>query len=131
MSKTSSYRSVLLCVAAAAAGVLWLATPAKARADDTYAAIAYSEKTGHYGYGYNFDTCAAAEEQALSECKGDDAKIVVWARNAWCALAISDNGPYGWAYGDSEETVKDTALQKCKDAGGKNAHIAVFGYSSK
>ena len=70
MSKTRSYRSVLLCVAAAAVGVLWLATPAKAWADDTYAAIAYSEKTGHYGYGYNFDTREAAEERSAERVQG-------------------------------------------------------------
>ena len=130
MSNTHSHRSAILSLVVAA-GLLWLAHPAQARADDTYAAIAYSEKTGHYGYGFNFDTREAAEQRALSECKGDDAKIVVWARNAWAALAVSDNGHYGWAYGDSEESVKNTALQKCKDAGGTNAHIAVYGYSSK
>ena len=130
MSAVRSVRPVLLGLVAFAAA-LALAAPATARADDTYAAIAYSEKTGKYGYGYNFDSRDAAEDRAVSECKADDAKVVVWARNGWCALALSDNSYYGWGYGSSEDIAKDIAKDKCREVGGKNVRIAVSTYSSK
>jgi hypothetical protein len=123
------YRSVILGLVAAAAGLLWLAAPAMARADDTYAAIAYSESTGRYGYGYNYSTRTAAENRALNECDADDAEVVVWGRNAYVALAVSDNGPYGYAWGTTEAIAKRIALQKCRDYGGRNAYVAVSVYS--
>jgi hypothetical protein len=122
-------RSVIVAVVVAAAGMLWLAAPASARADDTYAAIAYSESTGRYGYSYGYSTRAAAENRAISECNTDDAQILVWGRNAYVALALSDEGAYGWAWASSEGQAKRLALQKCRDYGGTSARIAVCVYS--
>jgi Domain of unknown function (DUF4189) len=123
------YRAVVLGLIVAAAGLCWLAAPASARADDTYAAIAYSENTGRYGYGYGFSSRSRAEAEALNQCEGDDAQVVIWGRNAYVALAISDNGPYGYAWGTTAATAKRIALQKCRDYGGENARIVVSVYS--
>src|SRR5205814_6412070 len=95
-------RTVIVAAVLAAAGMLMLAAPASARADDTFAAIAYSESTGRYGYSYGYSTRAAAENRAISECNADDASILVWGRNAYVALATSDNGAYGYAWASSE-----------------------------
>jgi len=112
-----------------AAGLLCLALPASARADDTYAAIAYSESSGRYGYSYGYGNRAGAEDRAITECKADDAKVVIWCRNAYAALAVSDEGAYGYAWATTERQAKAIASQKCRDFGGVNVRIAVSVYS--
>ena len=123
------YRSVVLGLIVAAAGLCWLAAPASARADEAYAAIAYSENTGKYGYGYGFSSRSKAENEALKQCDADDAQVVIWGRNAYVALAVSDNGPYGYAWGTTEAVATRIATQKCRDLGGENVRIAVSVYS--
>src|SRR4051812_22619925 len=69
----------------------------------TYAAIAYSPATGNHGYAYNHGSRAAAEAAALRYCKGDDARIVTWVNNGFCALAVGDDQSawgVGWSFGD-------------------------------
>jgi serine/threonine-protein kinase len=70
---------------------------------DSYAAIAYSPSTGAYGYGYNYGSRWSAEAAALRNCKADDARIVTWVNNGFCALAVGDDKScwgVGWEYGD-------------------------------
>ena len=69
---------------------------------DTYAAIAYSPSTGHYGYAWNHGSRGAAERVALSKCKEPDAKIVGWVKAGWLVLAIGEDNAYGvgWTYGN-------------------------------
>lgn len=63
-------------------------TPAlEAAPGDRYAAIAYSPRTGRWGYGTNYPTKSAAIARALRECGRRDAKTF-WCRNAWGALAL-------------------------------------------
>jgi uncharacterized protein DUF4189 len=128
MNAVRTVRWIALSLVLAAAAAFWTATPARA-ADDTYAAIAYSPDTGHYGYAAGFSSRAAAEVEALSQCEGDDAQVVVWGRNAYVALAVSDNGPYGYAWGSTEAIARRIAIQNCRDYGGENARIAVTVYS--
>ena len=127
MNAVRTVRLIALSLVLAAAA-LWSATPARA-ADDAYAAIAYSPDTGHYGYAAGFSSRAAAEDEALNQCEGDDARVVVWGRNAYVALAVSDNGPYGYAWGTTEAIAKRIATQKCRDLGGENVRVAVSVYS--
>jgi len=104
--------------------VFTLLSPAPSRADvihvsgDTYAAIAYSEKTGKWGYGYNYSTRRGAEAEALRKCTADDAKIVTWVHNGFCALAVGEKVAWGigYTYGDgaSSRTAKLTAINECK-----------------
>ncbi|HVS34024.1 MAG TPA: DUF4189 domain-containing protein [Gemmataceae bacterium] len=125
--RTFLFANVLALVAAT--GLAWLAVPAQARTDDTYTAIAYSEKTGRYGYSHDYSSSDEAKQRALAECKADDAKVLVCVGNGWCALALSDGSEYGFAYGGSESIARRIALQECRDRGGKNAHIVVSVYS--
>lgn len=114
-------------VISAVLSAIWLSlfTPAAARADDviyfrgsTYAAIAFSEKTGKWGYSYDQSTRASAESVALKHCKADDAKIVTWVRNGFCALAVGEKGAWGIGYsygeGATNRAAKATALEECK-----------------
>ena len=116
MSSIQRVRRFVLLVACAAAAAFLLASPAAARADDMYAAIAYSPKTGVFGYGFKFDYRKEAEQKALDECKADDALVVVWVKNGWCSLAAGDDDPSIIGYGDNQdrdEAIK-TALAECR-----------------
>ena len=71
MNVIRNARLVALALVLSAVGAVWAATPSRAAAD-SYAAIAYSEGTGRYGYSYGFSTRGAAEDRAISECGTDD-----------------------------------------------------------
>ncbi len=113
MYSARQLRCVALGLVLSVAAGLFAAAPA--RADyDTYAAIAYSKSTGHYGYGYGYYTLAAAELEALSNCEGDDAQIVVWSCNNWCALAIGDDNAYGWYWAGTSYEARAGAVLECQ-----------------
>jgi hypothetical protein len=85
---------------------------------DTYAAIAYSPTTGKYGYAYNHGSRWAAQTAALRSCKADDARIVTWVHNGFCALALGDDVSawgIGYSYGDGATNTyaKQRALHEC------------------
>lgn len=122
MNTNRSIRHAILGLIVAAAGVFWLAAPAIARAD-AFAAIAYSPNTGNYGYAYGKGCRAEAENAAVGYCNACDAQVVVWCENASAALAVGDNGVYGYAYANCRADAERLALCYCRDAGGCNAHI--------
>jgi hypothetical protein len=122
MNAIRSVRSAVLSLVVAAVGVVWMAAPVSARAAG-YGAIAYSPSTGAYGYAYGKSCQAEAENTALCYCKAPDAQIVVWCQNACAALAVGDNGVYGYAVADSRKEAERLALRQCRDAGGCNPHI--------
>ena len=112
-----------------------LSLPGAARSDtyylsgNTYAAIAYSPSTGDYGFGYNFGTRAGAEQRALKDCNGDDAQIVTWVNNGFCALALGDDQSrwgygYSWGGGASNVEAKQRALKQCQSRT-TGAHIVL------
>jgi len=85
-----------------------------AQGDDKFAAIAYSPKTGKWGYGCNYPTKAEAIARAKSECGSKDARTN-WCKNAWISLAISDNSRGGWgsAWGETREEAQAAARKEC------------------
>jgi serine/threonine-protein kinase len=106
------------------AGLLFLVLPSQA-ADNviffrgtTYGAIAYSEKTGAWGYAYDQSTRGMAEGIARRNCTGDDARAVGWVRNGFVALAVGENGAWGvgYSYGDgaTNREAKERALEECR-----------------
>jgi serine/threonine-protein kinase len=103
-------RGVLLIALAFALGL----APVLQAADDRYAAIAYSPKTGRWGYGANYATKSEALARARRECGRKDARTN-WCKNAWIALAISDQAPGGWgsAWGETAEAAKEAARREC------------------
>ena len=112
----------------AAVGLLsvLLGTSAIAHDDDRYGAIAYSRRTGHYGYSNRSDSRARAERRALESCEGRDCKIEVWFRNSCGALATSENGQTtGWAHDTRLRDAKETAVQQCREQGGHRCRIVV------
>lgn len=81
-------------------------------ASECFAAIAYSPKTGKYGYSYAKRSQSAAYKSALSYCTEADAKVVGWAKNCYCALAESAEG-YGFGYADTANEARQRALKDC------------------
>jgi Domain of unknown function (DUF4189) len=100
-----------------------LVTPACAA---LYAAIAYSPATGRYGYTFNYNYLGDAETDALARCDAPDAEIVAWCYNEWCALAVSDDGSFGYASGLTQADAEAAALANCT---GPNAHILCNAFS--
>ena len=87
---------------------------------DTYAAIAYSPSTGKRGYAYNYGSRWGAEKAALANCKADDAKIVAWVNNGFCALAIgSDKDAYGTGYSYGDGANNQYAMRRARAEGEK------------
>ena len=91
-----------------------------------YGAIAYSESTGKYGYSYNFAYLSDAEADAIAHCGATDATVVAWCWNEYAALAVDDDGNYGYSSGESKEEAESTALSYCT---GKNPRILCWTYS--
>jgi len=95
----------------ASAAAFVLTAPATARADDTYAAIAFSAKTGDVSFnvGVQFSR-EKAEHSALANCKGDDARVVGWVKNGWCAVAIGRNNLYAIGSDKDRDTARRNAI---------------------
>jgi hypothetical protein len=104
-------RRILLVLFALALGI---APALHAQDGDQYAAVAYSPKTGKWGYGCNYPTKAEAIARAKSECGKKDARTN-WCKNAWIALALSDQARGGWgsAWGTTREEAEAAARREC------------------
>ena len=77
------------------------------------AAIAFSQSTGNYGYSEGYYYLAGAKGAAMDNCPGCDAKIVVWASNGWCALAVGDDNGYGYGWASCKCEAERLALEQC------------------
>lgn len=84
----------------AALALAFFPAPASAEdvqiSSDTYAAIAFSPKTGKYGFAWNHSSRYSAERAALANCKADDAKVVTWVNFGWAVLVIGEDNAYGY-----------------------------------
>jgi hypothetical protein len=96
---------------------------------DHYAAIAYSQSTGRYGYAFGYSTLAEAREMAQTRCGSVDACQAGWARNGWyCALAVGADGSYGYGSGSTAARARAVALGNCRKYT-NDCKIAVCVYS--
>lgn len=121
--KKSCFLSIVACVLA----LVLCGVPTKARADDLYAAIAFSTSTLRYGYSWGKSSRAAAEQAAIRGAKSSDARIVIWSRNSWCALARSNDGSgWGAAHAPTEAAACEKALDNCPNYGGTYIACTVF-----
>ncbi|HEX3067257.1 MAG TPA: DUF4189 domain-containing protein [Thermoanaerobaculia bacterium] len=102
-----------------------IGTAAIARGD-RYGAIAYSTRTGNYGYADNAGTRAGAERRALENCERRDCKVEVWFRNSCGALATGEGGRiYGWAQNSSLREAKESAVEHCRHEGGRRCRVVI------
>lgn len=110
-----------LVLSSLALALLLLPAP-QARADvvidfNTYAAVAYSKTTGKYGYAWNYGSRPAAERAALARCPAEDARIIVWVKGGWLAVAIGENNAYGYGFshgvGSTNGEARRRAVAEC------------------
>jgi len=129
----SMQRRVSVAVVAALASLLVIAavrpSEAEASGGGRFAAIAYSPVTGRLGYAFGFGCLQDAENDALRRCCAADARIVAWVQSGWVALAVGDNGAYGFAWSTrSLADAQRSALQNCAPFG-CNPYIAAWAAS--
>lgn len=91
-----------------------------------YGAIAYSQSTGAYAFTWAQYSRADAERLALAKCDGSDATIVIWARNAYIALALGDDGAWCAAWDKDQRVARREAL----GSAGNHAQIHVLIHSA-
>jgi hypothetical protein len=108
--------------------VLSLADPASGQSG-YYGSIAYSQSTGRAGYSAGrARTKELADAQALRMCRAVDAKVWMWARDQWLALAVVEGQPgnAGFGRGLSANQAQERALAECaKRAQGHGYHVAL------
>lgn len=79
-----------------------------------YGAIAYSVKTGRFGYSYGYAEAEVAKQVALQNCEARDATILCCSSNCWMALARSKSSKaYGWGFENSWKDATDRAILEC------------------
>ena len=85
-------------LAAALIALFVVAGDVSAQAVDSsrYAAVAFSKKTGKYGYGYDHPSRFSAERAALRNCPEADAKVLTWTRFGYIVLLIAADGSPGF-----------------------------------
>ena len=88
-----------------------------------YGAIAFSRSTGRYGWSHHADDRSAAERLALQHCQASDAMIVAWGQSTFLALALADDGAYGWAWDSARNNAARRAIANCT---GPNPRIVVL-----
>lgn len=104
-------------------------TRAQSGADEPrYAALAYSDSTGAYGYAHGYESREEAEQEAIRRCNQSDARVLTWARNQWICLVRAPNSAYGFSSQPTEEEAQREALRHCNDRGG-GCQVLVLVYS--
>ncbi|MBI3678251.1 MAG: DUF4189 domain-containing protein [Proteobacteria bacterium] len=108
-----------------AAAVLIALAAVPANAGQLFGAIAISQNASNWGKSYDYSTQEAANDRALSECRGtlkgrtDDCKLTTDAPAPWCvavAVKYQADGTYGaWgsAAGKTTGTARVNAMDEC------------------
>jgi hypothetical protein len=88
-----------------------------AQAAERYGAIAYSPQSGAYGYSYDYNSRADAENVAINNCRqhGTGCEIAIWFRNACGAVATGRNGGWGSAWANSRAAAENMAINYCSN----------------
>jgi hypothetical protein len=90
-----------------------------------FGAIAYSESTGRYGWFTRALEQEYADKAALSACKAGDARVLTGGYETYLALAVADNGAYGWGcttcrdLGITVTVAVEQALANCRGPNGR------------
>jgi hypothetical protein len=94
-----------------------------------YAAIAYSQSTGRYGYSSGWLAEINARRSALANAKARDARVILVVGNGYAALALGDDSSaYGYGYAETAAEARRHALAECQKRT-TNCYIAVCVHS--
>ena len=102
--------------------LIGLAGPARA---DLYnfGAIAFNQDTLDFSYGINWGSQQQADAYVLERCKNCSVIGKFW--NNCGALAIAQNGTYGWDADQNKGRAQQLALSHCAEARGAQCKIVV------
>lgn len=79
-----------------------------------YAAIAFSQSTGRWGYSTGFSAEVNARRQSLRNCVAKDCKVVLMVGNGYAALALGDDTTaYGFGHSKGADVARRFALDAC------------------
>lgn len=121
--KFSSLETIVkgfLILAGLMTALVGAATPGRAQsAAGSFGAIAFSTATGAIGFGQDNATREEAESVALQNCRAvstqpDDCKTVMWFQNACAAIAVGDDGGYGWAWHANRDIAAQNSIAQCQ-----------------
>ena len=105
-------------------------TMSSAAAQTPMGALAVDERQGdQYGWAVDYETAAAAQARALSECGGGCRVVLTFARcAAYAADQDADSTAVGWAesYG-AASSAQQAALSECNSRGGSGCIVRVWG----
>jgi len=88
--------------------------PQKAGKGGAHGAIAYNQKTGTFGFSYDFPVARAAKESALARCAEPECIVMVNFRNACAALVQGSKRPFV-SQGITRDEASTRAMHKCGD----------------
>ena len=105
-------------------------TMSSAAAQPPVGALAVDERQGdHYGWAVDYETAAAAQARALSECGGGCRVVLTFARcAAYAADQDAGSTAVGWAESfASSSSAQQAALSACSSRGGTGCIVRVWG----
>lgn len=102
------------------------ATGARAVKKQLWGAIAYSGKTGAYGYAVDRKSKRDAEAEAFRQC-GADCNVIKSFRNSCGAVAEKDRH-FAWSLGATRQIAEQKALEKCASG---NCKVVVWACTSE
>jgi serine/threonine-protein kinase len=80
-----------------------------------FQAIAFSTKTGEFGFSNDYSTREEADKAAIEHCNASDCKILIWSRNACASLAIGDRNGFGTNWAKDQKESESKALEVCSN----------------
>ena len=131
---TITFRNLLAAAAVAGAliaGAAGTAAPAAAKCGpgpSCWGSAVTNPNTGAYGWAYNYVSGRAANNAAQSKCTGY-CKVYVIFKNGCGAIAVGNNGVYGWAINKSKKGAKYYAIRNCSKYG-FNCKLRVYSCTS-
>ncbi len=86
--------------------------PSKAGRTGAHGAIAYHEKSGAFGFSFDFPSARQAKESALAQCGQSGCVVMVGFRNSCAALVQGEKRPFS-SQGTTRDEAETRALKKC------------------
>ena len=86
--------------------------PSKAGRTGAHGAIAYHEKSGAFGFSFDFASARQAKESALAQCGQSGCVVMVGFRNSCAALVQGEKRPFS-SQGTTRDEAETRALKKC------------------
>jgi len=116
LRKLLSALAVTGALFAAAAGTAAPAAAKCAPGPKCWGSVVTNPNSSAYGWAYNYVSGRSANNAAQSKCPGN-CKVYVTFNNGCGAIAVGDNGVYGWAYNKSKKWAKYYAVRNCSKYG--------------